>query len=300
MLFGLLQVCQDVIMFSEIYVMVDVGVQVGVLLMQEYYLIENVFELESCYVFLVMMLCDSIVYFLLIDSEDMICQKIIDYLYLCFLVCDGYIDVVLGYIDSKDVFKCLFKGEQFLLVDKGLVYILLFIFDFLNLWEVLECMKVMDEDLVIVVNEYVLVVGIISIIDVMGVLMGNLLVIIEEEQQIVCCDENFWFMDGLMFLNDVMNELDIDEYFNLVGYEILLGFIMYMLCKILKKIDFVFFFDFKFEVVDIEGNCINQLLVICFKQDKGEKLDKLDKLGKLDKFDKISQFGKMEQQFGII
>jgi CBS domain containing-hemolysin-like protein len=51
-------------------------------------------------------------------------------------------------------------------------------------------MKAMDEDLAIVVNEYALVVGIISITDVTGVLMGNLLAITEEEQQIVRRDEN--------------------------------------------------------------------------------------------------------------
>ncbi|MBO15341.1 transporter associated domain-containing protein, partial [Herbaspirillum sp.] len=211
-----------------------------------------------------------------------------------FLVCDGHIDAVLGYIDSKDVLKRLLKGEQFSLADKGLVHTPLSIPDSLNLWEVLERMKAMDEDLAIVVNEYALVVGIISITDVTGVLMGNLLAITEEEQQIVRRDENSWLMDGLTPLNDVMNELDIDEYPNPVGYETLSGFIMYMLRKIPKKTDFVLFSDFKFEVVDIEGNRINQLLVTRFKQDKGEKSDKADKSGKSDKSDKTSQSGKME------
>jgi hypothetical protein len=126
---------------------------------------------------------------------------------------------VLGYIDSKDVLKRLLKGEQFSLADKGLVHTPLSIPDSLNLWEVLERMKAMDEDLAIVVNEYALVVGIISITDVTGVLMGNLLAMAEEEQQIVRRDENSWLMDGLTPLNDVMNELDIDEYPNPVGYE---------------------------------------------------------------------------------
>jgi hypothetical protein len=53
----------------------------------------------------------------------------------------------------------------------------------------------------------------------------------------------------------------------------------------------VLFSDFKFEVVDIEGNRINQLLVTRFKQDKGEKSDKADKS---DKSDKTSQSGKTE------
>lgn len=269
-LFGLPQVRQDVITPSEIHAMVDAGAQAGVLLTQEHHLIENVFELESRYVPSAMTQRESIVYFLLNDSEETIRQKIIDHPHSRFLVCDRHIDAVLGYIDSKDVLKRLLKGERFSLADKGLVHPPLSIPDSLNLWEVLERMKAMDEDLAIVVNEYALVVGIISITDVTGVLMGNLLAMPDEEQQIVRRDANSWLMDGLTPLNDVMNELDIDEYPNPVGYETLAGFIMYMLRKIPKKTDFVLFSDFKFEVVDIEGNKINQLLVTRFKQEKPE------------------------------
>lgn len=275
-LFGLPQVRQDVITPNEIHAMVDAGAQAGVLLHQEHHLIENVFELESRYVPSAMTQRENIVYFLLGDSEETIRQKIIDHPHSRFLVCDGHIDAVVGYIDSKDVLKRLLKGEHFSLADKGLVHTPLSIPDSLNLWEVLERMKAMDEDLAIVVNEYALVVGIISITDVTGVLMGNLLAMTEEEQQIVRRDENSWLMDGLTPLNEVMNELDIEDYPNPVGYETLAGFIMYMLRKIPKKTDFVLFSDFKFEVVDIEGNKINQLLVTRFKQDKGEAAVKKD------------------------
>jgi CBS domain containing-hemolysin-like protein len=278
-LLGLPQVRTEVITPSEIHAMMDAGAQAGVLLHQEHHLIENVFELETRYVPSAMTPRESIVYFLMNDSEETIRQKIIDHPHSRFLVCDGHIDAVLGYIDSKDVLKRLLKGERFSLNDKGLVHSPLSIPDSLNLWEVLERMKAMDEDLAIVVNEYALVVGIISITDVTGVLMGNLLSMPDEEQQIVRRDENSWLMDGLTPLGEVMNELDIEEYPNPVGYETLAGFIMYMLRKIPKKTDFVLFSDFKFEAVDIEGNKINQLLVTRFKQDKSDAPAKKEKPG---------------------
>ena len=151
--------------------------------------------------------------------------------------------------------------------DRKLIHAPLSIPDSLNLWEVMERMKAMGEDLAVVVNEYALVVGIISITDVTSVLMGNLLSMPDEEQQIVRRDKNSWLMDGLTPLAEVMNELNIEEYPNPVGYETLSGFIMYMLRKIPKKADFVLFANYKFEVVDIEGNRINQLLVTYFKND---------------------------------
>ena len=270
-LLGLPQVRHDVITPNEIHAIVDAGAQAGALLHQEHHLIENVFELESRYVPSTMTQRESIVYFLVTDTEEMLRQKIIDHPHSRFLVCENNIDAVLGYIDSKDVLKRLLKGEHFSLRDKGLIHVPLTIPDSLNLWEVLERMKAVDEDLAVVVNEYALVVGIISITDVTSVLMGNLLNVSSEEQQIVKRDDNSWLMDGLTPLAEVMNALEIDEYPNPLGYETLAGFIMYMLRKIPKKTDFVLFSDYKFEVVDIEGNRINQLLVTRFKL---EKLDK--------------------------
>jgi CBS domain containing-hemolysin-like protein len=257
----------DVITPGEIHAMVDAGAEAGVLKHQEHHLIENVFELESRYVPSAMTARDSIVYFLLSDSKEVIVQKIIGHQHARFLVCDGNIDNVIGYIDSKDVLKCLLRGEEFSLQDRKLIHAPLTIPDSLNLWEVLERMKAVGEDLAIVVNEYALVVGIISITDVTSVLMGNLISVDDEEQQIVRRDKQSWLMDGLTPLAEVMNELNIDDYPNPVGYETLSGFIMYMLRKIPKKADFVLFGHYKFEVVDIEGNRINQLLVTYYKQD---------------------------------
>lgn len=271
-LMGMPLVRHDVITPGEIHAMMDAGAEAGVLKHQEHHLIENVFDLESRYVPSAMTARDSIVYFLLSDTKEEMVQKIIEHQHARFLVCEGNIDNVLGYIDSKDVLKCLLRGEEFSLHDRKLIHAPLSIPDSLNLWEVMERMKAVGEDLAVVVNEYALVVGIISITDVTSVLMGNLLSMPDEEQQIVRRDKNSWLMDGLTPLAEVMNELSIDEYPNPVGYETLSGFIMYMLRKIPKKADFVLFANYKFEVVDIEGNRINQLLVTYFKND-----DSLDK-----------------------
>ncbi|MDB5774708.1 MAG: hypothetical protein JWP38_841 [Herbaspirillum sp.] len=268
---GLPQVRMDVITPGEIHAMVDAGAQAGVLRHQEHHLIENVFELESRYVPSAMTPRESIVYFLLTDDEQQLQKKIIEHPHSRFLVCDGNIDAVRGYIDTKDVLKRLLKGEQFSLQDKGLIHASLVIPDSLNLWEVLERMKAMDEDIAVVVNEYALVVGVISITDITGVLMGNLLNLSGEEQQIVKRDADSWLMDGLTPLAEVMNALAIEDYPNPMGFETLAGFIMYMLRKIPKKTDFALYGGYKFEVVDIEGHKINQLLVTRYVHEKPGK-----------------------------
>ncbi len=61
------------------------------------------------------------------------------------------------------------------------------------------------------VNEYALVVGIITLNDVMTTLMGDL-VGQGLEEQIVARDENSWLIDGGTPIDDVMRVLDIDEF----------------------------------------------------------------------------------------
>lgn len=258
---GLPQIKHEHITPSEIHAMVDAGAEAGILGHQEHHLIENIFDLETRYVPSAMTARESIIYFLLNDSKEVVQQKVLEHPHARFLVCDHDIDNVVGYIESKEVLKRLLTGENFTLNDKSLLHVPLAIPDSLNLWEVLERMKTTGIDLAIVVNEYALVVGMVSISDLTSALMGNLIRISEEEQQIVKRDKQSWLMDGLTPLAEVMSELDIDDYPNPVGYETLSGFIMYMMRKIPKKTDFIVFASYKFEVVDIEGNRINQLLV---------------------------------------
>lgn len=260
-LIGLPQIKHENITPGEIHAIVDAGAEAGILGHQEHHLIENVFELETRYVPSAMTARESIVYFLLSDTKEVVQQKVIEHPHARFLVCDHNIDNVVGYIESKEVLKRLLTSDSFSLNDKSLLHVPLAIPDSLNLWEVLERMKTTGIDLAIVVNEYALVVGIVSISDLTSALMGNLIRISEEEQQIVKRDKQSWLMDGLTPLAEVMAELNIDAYPNPVGYETLSGFIMYMMRKIPKKTDFVLFSGYKFEVVDIEGNRINQLLV---------------------------------------
>jgi CBS domain containing-hemolysin-like protein len=269
-LFRLPQSRHDVVTSDEVYAMVAAGAQTGALLRHEHHLIENVFELDARHVPSAMTPRESIVYLLQDDDDARVREQIVAHPYSRFLVCNGDIDHVVGYIDTKDLLRRLMQGQGFSLFDKALIRAPLTIPDGLNLWEVLEQMKTAGEDFAVVVNEYALVVGVITLTDVTGMLMGNLLNLSAEEPQIVRRDENSWLMDGLTPLTDVMNALDLDKLPNPANYETLTGFIMHMLRKIPKKADFVVFSDYKFEVVDMDGHKINQLLVTRVKSEPTE------------------------------
>jgi len=259
-IFKLPMVRKDDITSDDIYAVVEAGALAGVLRKQEHELIENVFELESRTVPSSMTSRENIVWFDLHEDETSLKTKIAEHPHSKFLVCSGDIDHIVGYVDSKELLLRVL-GNQSMALNSGLqIRSALIVPDTLTLSEALESFKTAGEDFAVIMNEYALVVGIITLNDVMTTLMGDL-VGQGMEEQIVARDENSWLVEGGTPIDDVMRVLDIDDFPQSGNYETIGGFMMYMLRKIPKRTDFVKFAGYKFEVVDIDSYRIDQLLV---------------------------------------
>ncbi|AIR84798.1 HlyC/CorC family transporter [Pantoea sp. JGM49] len=259
-IFKLPMVRKDDITSDDIYAVVEAGALAGVLRKQEHELIENVFELESRTVPSSMTSRENVVWFDLHEDENSLKTKIAQHPHSKFLVCDGDIDHIVGYVDSKELLLRVL-GNQSLTLSSGVqIRSALIVPDTLTLSEALESFKTAGEDFAVIMNEYALVVGIITLNDVMTTLMGDL-VGQGQEEQIVARDENSWLVEGGTPIDDVMRVLDIDDFPQSGNYETIGGFMMYMLRKIPKRTDFVKFSGYKFEVVDIDSYRIDQLLV---------------------------------------
>lgn len=250
---------QDKITPDDVFAMVSAGAQAGVVRQQEHHLIENVFELDTRTVPSAMTARDSIVYFDRGDDEQTIQEKIATHPHAKFLVCDGAIDAVIGYVDTKDILLRMINRQP-LVLGPEIVKSPLIIPDTLTLSEALESFRGSRQDFAVILNEYALVVGLITLNDVMSTLMGDLVHQFMEEQ-IVQRDEQSWLVEGGTPIEDVMRALDIESFPEWENYETIAGFMMYMLRKIPKRTDAVSFAGYKFEVVDIDNYKIDQLLV---------------------------------------
>ncbi|GAC1609518.1 MAG: hemolysin family protein [Aquirhabdus sp.] len=259
-LFKISTVRNDAITYDDIYAMVDAGAQTGVIHKQEFHLIENVFELESRTVTSSMTSRESIIYFTLKENSDSLKQKIAAHPHSKFLVCDQTIDTVVGYVDTKDILLRMINNQPLAQIYESNIRNVLMIPDSLTLSELLERFKATREDFAVVINEYALVVGVITLNDVMSTVMGDL-VSQHQEEQVVQRDENSWLVDGVTPIGDVKHALGLEHFPDEENYETIAGFIMYMLRKIPKRTDYVDFAGFKFEVVDIDHYKIDQLLV---------------------------------------
>lgn len=251
---------KDDITPDDIYAVVEAGALAGVLRKQEHELIENVFELESRTVPSSMTSRENIVWFDLNEEEAVLKSKIADHPHSKFLVCNGDIDHIVGYVDSKELLLRVLGNQSMTLSSGVQIRSALIVPDTLTLSEALESFKTAGEDFAVIMNEYALVVGIITLNDVMTTLMGDL-VGQGFEEQIVARDANSWLVEGGTPIDDVVRVLHIETFPHSGNYETIGGFMMYMLRKIPKRTDFVIFSGYKFEVVDIDNYRIDQLLV---------------------------------------
>ncbi|EEV23478.1 hypothetical protein ENHAE0001_0893 [Enhydrobacter aerosaccus SK60] len=271
-IFKINMVREENITFDDVSAVVDAGAQAGVLLKQEHHFIENVFELEERNVPSSMTTRENVVYFTLGESEQSIRQKIANYPYSKFLVCKDHIDEVIGYVDTKDILVKLLSNQSQILLNETTIRNVLIIPDTLTLSELLDRFRSSKEKFAVVMNEYALIVGVITLSDIMMTVMGDWVAPIEDEQQIIQRDEFSWLIEGTTPIENVKHALGIEDFPDWDNYETLAGFMMYKLRKIPRPADFVEYQGYKFEVVDIDHHKIDQLLVTRYIKDEENQI----------------------------
>lgn len=251
---------------EDLHAILAAGTASGVLLQQEHQMIENVLALQARSVTSAMTPRDEIIFLDIQDTPEHNHEKVRTNPYSRYPLCNGGLDKVIGSIRAEDVLASVVdpsiapSGRPHSNPIARMRREVLSVPETLNLWDTLAQFDTHGTGFALIVNEYGLVVGLITFKDIMGVLMDGLASPFEE-QAIVKRDENSWLVDGAAPIGDVIRELHVldlpdSEQFDTIG-----GFIMHRLRRMARKADRVDAAGFRFEVVDVEGFRINQLLV---------------------------------------
>jgi len=259
-LLGLPDRRDDAVTPDDILAMAEAGAEAGALGVSEHAVIENLIELDTRVVSSAMTSRDHIVHFLLDDSEALIRARVVQFPHSTYLVCAGDIDHVVGYVDSKDLLNRILTQQPIALSSEGLIKKVLIVPDRLTLSEMLAQFRQAYEDFSVIVNEYSLVVGIITLNDVMNTVMGSL-VAPNDDEQIVQRDANSWLVDGITPIDDLKRTLGVDALPDEGEYETLAGFLMVMLRRIPRRTDTVEAGGLRFEVMDVDHCKVDQVLV---------------------------------------
>lgn len=259
-LLGLSAQRDDRVTHDDILALAEAGAQAGVLAPGEQQVIANVFELDTRTVSSAMTTRDRIAWFDKQDSDAIVRARIAAEPFSTYPVCDGSIDRVLGYVDAKDLFQRVMKNQPIRLDDPTLLHKAVVVPDRLTLAEVLAQFRQAHEDFAVIVNEYSLVVGVVTLNDVMSTVMGDLVAPTDEEL-IVQREEGSWLIDGITPMADVQRALGLEQLPQPEDYETLAGFLMVMLRRVPRRTDRVLWGGYSFEVMDVDSYRIDQVMV---------------------------------------
>lgn len=255
---------EEAVTTEDIVAMMDAGAEDGSLQKQEYDLIGNVFDLDSAMISGAMTPRDQIIFFDIREDADSICQKVIEHPHNDFLVCDGSLEKIRGSIESKTILRLVLNGEMTgqlstmatVEFDQDILYLP----ETLTLAEGLNAFKVATQPFAVVVNEYATVVGLVTVKDLLSGFMGQLITH-EDDRLIIPRDDHSWLIDGMTPIGEVMRALEISEFPERNHYETIAGFMIHQLKRLPRKTDYCVHQGYKFEVLDLEGVRVEQLLV---------------------------------------
>lgn len=245
---------------DDILALAEAGAESGALARSGQQVIANVFELDTRTVSSAMTPRDRIAWFDADDSDAIVRARIAAEPFSTYPVCAGDIDHVVGYVDAKDLFQRVLNNQPIRLTDPALLHKAVMVPDRLTLAEVLTHFRQAHEDFAVIVNEYSLVVGVVTLNDVMSTVMGDL-VSPQDEELIVRRDEHSWLIDGITPVQDVQRALGLQELPHEGEYETLAGFLMEMLRRVPRRTDRVEWGGYTFEVMDVDSFRIDQVMV---------------------------------------
>src|SRR5690606_31886833 len=162
---------------------------------------------------------ENVVFFTLNEPEESIRQKLAEYPYSKFLVCSNDIDSVIGYVDAKDILVRILNNQSLLQLNENTIRNVLTIPDTLTFSEVLDRFRSSKEKFGDVINEYALVVGVITLSDIMITVMGDWVTPIDADQQIIKRDNHSWLIEGSTPIEDMKHALEIDSMPDEENYE---------------------------------------------------------------------------------
>ncbi|MER3493864.1 MAG: hypothetical protein C4323_17025 [Mastigocladus sp. ERB_26_2] len=248
---------------EEIRVLIEQGTEEGTFEEAEQDMVERVFRLGDRPVSSFMTPRPDIVWLDLDDSAIENRQKVIENGYSRYPVCQGGLDNVLGIIAVTDLLARSLCGEQ-LDLTVGLRKAE-FVPESTRGLKVLELFKQTVTHMALVVDEYGVIQGLVTLNDVMIEIVGDVPTADElENPQAIQREDGSWLLDGMLSVEEFFEMFDLEEYLRIHqgNYQTLGGFVITHLGRIPAAADHFEWQGMRFEVMDMDGNRVDKVLVI--------------------------------------
>jgi putative hemolysin len=241
---------------EELQVLLDQGTQAGVFEESEQDMIEGVFSIGDQRVYSVMTPSTEIVWLEVEDAPDEIRRKIADSPYSRFPVCDGGLENVLGVVRSRDLLLVSLTGEKVNL--RHSLHPAIYIPESAEASQALEMFKGGKAELMLVVDEFGAVQGLITLNDILSEIVEG---IGTDEPEATQRQDGSWLLDGMLSVDDFKEIFSLRELPEEDSYETLGGFVMFSLGRIPQAADRFEWNGLQFEVMDMDARRVDKVLV---------------------------------------
>jgi putative hemolysin len=248
---------------EEIRILIEQGTEAGTFEEAEQDMVERVFRLGDRPVSSLMTPRPDIVWLDLEDSPEENRNKIVENAYSRYPICQGGLDNVLGVIPVTDLLSRSFCGEP-LDLTVGLRQPV-FVPESTRGLKVLEFFKQAVTHMALVVDEYGVIQGLVTLNDIMSEIVGDVPEGPEQEEpQIVQREDGSWLLDGMLSVDEFyelfhLEEWEIEER---GSYQTLGGFVINHLGRIPISADHFEWHGMRIEVMDMDGNRVDKVLVM--------------------------------------
>lgn len=257
---------------EEIKSMINEGMEDGEVQKVEQDIVDRVFMMGDMNIDSIMTHKRDVVWFDVGMNAVQVRETMGEQLYELYPVCDGSLDKVLGMVSIKSLLFNLEK-EDFSL--RNIISEPTYYYRNMSVYKVLELMKGNGVSRGLVCDEFGLCVGIVTLKDMMYALVGT--VDVEDNENMIVkrngCDE--WIVDGACSIYDFLAYFDCGELFENGDYSTVAGLCLAQLEHIPQVGECFTWYNFLFEVSDMDGARIDKLLV---KQKKDETEQRNDSI----------------------
>jgi putative hemolysin len=255
-LFGIKPTNEPPITEEELQVLIDQGTRAGVFEEAEQDMVEGVFSLGDTRVYSVMTPRTEIVWLDVNDTTEEILEKIGGSPYSRFPVRQDSLETIVGIVKSRDLLVATLSNKKIDL--KELAKTAHFIPETMLASRALEVLKKNNTEMLLVVDEFGGVQGLLTINDILEEIVG---VMEGDEPQATQRQDGSWLLDGMLEVDEFKEIFELKDLPHEDEYETLSGFIMTSLGRLPQTADHFEWGSLRFEVIDMDGRRVDKVLV---------------------------------------
>ncbi|HRJ75196.1 MAG TPA: hemolysin family protein, partial [Anaerolineales bacterium] len=190
------------------------------------------------------------------DTTEEILEKIANSSYSRFPVRQDSLEKIVGIVKSRDLLVTSLSNQKINL--KELAKPAFYIPETMLASRALEMLKKNNTELLLVIDEFGGVQGLLTINDILEEIVGDME---GEEPQATQRQDGSWLLDGMLEVDEFKEIFHLSSLPHEGEYETLSGFVMASLGRIPQAADHFEWHNLRFEVIDMDGRRVDKVLV---------------------------------------